>query len=442
MLSRLSVRSQILALERRNVENQNDAAILELALAEGLASSQTSFVAVEQKENAHVEEQKENAQKAKDEMHGDATEACKLEETVESAVLDCEVMESVPESLKRHLSLSRSLSRSRRRSGGYSEEADDDLMGGLPDFDECNSSCLESCLESESRFDWSPDHRRLSCSSKKSVSMMRCAGPSSLSMRGKGGKGGPFAAAASLTAAAKSFGDKVGAVASRSCSVLQSLRNPGLSKSARALPATPRTLPHAAVLQVAHGTGRYQGTLTHPALGPEAQQLTVVIQQVAGPGEHLGIWAAMGQVEEVRVSITESSLLHIKIQNTAGTGTTLLEGVLVNGSIHGSCVQDGVGGGSFDLHPVGRTLYRIELTDTDGDSLVFLKSIDGCSVAEYCNGELVEADVRELGVDTNTCMFRDPSGKFQLPLAQFEQAVVELAELLESVGGKLVIKGR
>jgi len=82
--------------------------------------------------------------------------------------------------------------------------------------------------------------------------------------------------------------------------------------------------------------------------------------------------------------------------------------------------------------------HRVEFTDTDGDSLVFLKSIRGDVLAEYCNGKLVVPDVIALRLDSKTHLFSDPSGQFQLPEASFDEGVRILSMILASVGRELL----
>jgi len=80
----------------------------------------------------------------------------------------------------------------------------------------------------------------------------------------------------------------------------------------------------------------------------------------------------------------------------------------------------------------------VEFIDTDGDSLVFLKSIGGEVLSEYCNGNLVVPDVTSLHLDSKTRRFSDPSGSFQLPEDSFDEGVHILSTILASIGRELL----
>merc|ERR1711937_801835 len=131
--------------------------------------------------------------------------------------------------------------------------------------------------------------------------------------------------------------------------------------------------------------------MTHPLFGPDPVQLTLVILQETGPGEYEGEWAAMGQVEKVKISLKEACegmtfATRLTIANTNGEDCTVLQGEVdsVSGALHGSVCQRSEGGGEFRLSPVMPCHHRVELIDTDGDSLVFLRSCSGDVLAEYC----------------------------------------------------------
>merc|ERR1712216_799689 len=147
---------------------------------------------------------------------------------------------------------------------------------------------------------------------------------------------------------------------------------------------------------------------------------------------------------KVRISVKERHEgmgPHLIVTNTNGEECTVLQGETdsVSGDVHGSVCQGSEGGGEFRLSPVRPCQHRVELIDTDGDKLVFLRSTSGAVLAEYCNGDLVVPDVTSLRLDGKTHKFSDPSGEFQLPEASHDEGVRMLSMILASVGRELLI---
>lgn len=211
----------------------------------------------------------------------------------------------------------------------------------------------------------------------------------------------------------------------------------GKAKGKEKVMSAPQVLPPTASLALPNGASRYEGMVAHPLFGPKPVQLTLVVLQQLSPREYEGEWAAMGQIEKVKITISGGS---ITVHNTSGDECTTLHGEVdsVNGDFRGSCSQGDDSSGSFHLSPVMPCYHRAEILDTDGDNLVFLRSTSGASLAEYCNGELVEAVVTSLKVDSKTRTFSDPSGSFQLGPADFDEVMRKLSMILSSVSGKLV----
>jgi len=291
-LSKLCAHSQILSLERRNIGGQYDAVILDLALAEGLASSQTSFVAVEhQNPDAKVVESK---------LHDDERLAnASADLASEMSNLECEsrmLEEECPRSRSRD-SRRVSISRSSYKCAAPPTYGSGDA---LPDFgDDAVMETLEFC------------------SATVAVNKKRKSRPA-LAALPRSRLVSSFAAVA--TSAAKSISDKV-----------EGLSRGLEARRKRKAPTAPKVLPPAAVLPLVHGACRYQGTLTHHLFGPDPVQLTLAILRETSPGEYEGEWAAMGQVEKVRISLKESHEEmgfgpRLIITNTSGDECTVLQG--------------------------------------------------------------------------------------------------------------------
>jgi hypothetical protein len=169
-------------------------------------------------------------------------------------------------------------------------------------------------------------------------------------------------------------------------------------------------------------------------------KLTLVVLREIGSGEYEGEWAAMGQVELVKISLKECSP-RVIITNTSGEEFTLLQGEVDShsGALHGSVCQGKESGGTFHLLPVMPCHHRVELTDTDDDSLVFLRSTNGEFLAEYCNGELVVPNVTSLHFDSKTKIFSDSEGSFQLPEDKFEEGRRMLSMIVKLVDSEALM---
>eukprot|EP00746_Dinoflagellata_sp_MGD_P073943 gnl/MRDRNA2_/MRDRNA2_29937_c0_seq1.p1 gnl/MRDRNA2_/MRDRNA2_29937_c0~~gnl/MRDRNA2_/MRDRNA2_29937_c0_seq1.p1 ORF type:complete len:1218 (-),score=238.80 gnl/MRDRNA2_/MRDRNA2_29937_c0_seq1:45-3698(-) len=427
-LSRICARSYISSLERRNTGGQHDAAILELALAEGMASSQTSFVAVEHKHSVEEPEQPE-------------PQPCLAEQPDD----ECNSARGWDE-----CSMRRSRRRTRMRGPtGYEGISTDSLectsalagaaspmMAQDLELDRLAeaSRCLAAtaCVISENL-----EHQcamrsdvNLACCDLMSTSLSFQRSACKRRLPGEGLVTSLASAGKVAASAARTISNRIGGM-SRG---LKSLRKGTTSKTW----TPPKNLPTTAVLSLARGAARYQGTLTHHLFGPDPVNLTIAILREISPGEYEGEWAAMGQVELVSISLKDSSP-HLIITNTSGKECTMLQGEVDpdSGALHGSVRQGKEDGGKFHLFPVMSCLHRVELTDTDDDLLVFLRSTCGEFLAEYCNGELVVANVISLHFDSQTKMFSDSTGSFRLPEDKFEEGWHMLSMIMKAVDRKV-----
>jgi len=173
----------------------------------------------------------------------------------------------------------------------------------------------------------------------------------------------------------------------------------------------------------------FVGQVQHEAFGPAAVPITLVLTDLKPEG-YLGRWEAMGQVEPILLTVDKATwAVHIQDQDK---GTTVLQGKLDlhTGAISGEMFQDGVGGGWFRFEP---QVARVDLTDTDGDHLSFVR-LPGGGVAEYCNDAVVIAAMNHIRMDEGSGECQDPTGSFTIPAACRAAKLLELKALFEQAG--------
>jgi len=173
------------------------------------------------------------------------------------------------------------------------------------------------------------------------------------------------------------------------------------------------------------GNHRYfEGTIQHPSFGAEEVELTLIIDASGEEGHYSGRWTAMGQTETVAI-VLDAALGSVTIKDQC-TQATVLQGSYdsLTGTLRGEVHQDGVGGGHFELEA---QIARLELIDSDGDRLVFVRLLDG-GIAEYCNGKLVVASIMKMRVNRGSGYCDDGSGTFTVPADKIKELHALLTE--------------
>jgi len=199
------------------------------------------------------------------------------------------------------------------------------------------------------------------------------------------------------------------------------------------LPVRPPTaLPQVVKLPHSKGSAFYRGLISHRAFGEGVMVSLVLFEEVQSCCQFRGEWssaAAEGKSERATVAVDFGITIAMQ---SAASGMTFLRGEFdEQGSISGECFQDGVGGGSFHLMPV--LPMRVEFTDTDGDHLAFILLSSG-DVAEYCNGKVVNAKLRDIAFDPASGLVDDGTGEFVVPSEVRLRFLQDLTSILLGAG--------
>lgn len=390
ILHRLGAQKRISELERLNSDGGSNQSIRELALEFGLTSSQTSFVAIDEKATGPA------ARNQIDNLSDASPPGCPSKFADEESLC---VDSHVSSMLRMPFASS---ARARRRSSDSLEEAmacmSESLSGMLTRGDE-----LE-CLSARSE-----------CLAVSSMAFCKKAKKRSMGAR----------AVDSMSVLAGGAGALAGEAAAR-------LRGFWAKKPAETRPSeTPTSKLSNALL----GRARlFRGVLQHEAFGAEEVAIQLMLEAMDGCN-YIGRWAAMGQVEAMVVTF-DAAIGAITIRDQP-KNLTMLRGSLCaeTGSISGEVFQGGVGGGSFTLQPDNAS--EVKITDTDGDHLVFVR-LPGGGVAEYCNGELVVASLKTLRIHKHSGLCEDGSGSFTIPVDGRATKLDELEHLLGQEGVTIV----
>ncbi|CAK0800444.1 unnamed protein product, partial [Prorocentrum cordatum] len=109
----------------------------------------------------------------------------------------------------------------------------------------------------------------------------------------------------------------------------------------------------AVALPVPHGTPEYQGTVAHPALGPDHKEFKMQTHAQRMPKEFQGRWEALGQRGAATIFVDHSSR-HVAIFAQSPLGDVELNGEVDedNGTLFGDVIFSGSREGSFSLVPV------------------------------------------------------------------------------------------
>lgn len=173
----------------------------------------------------------------------------------------------------------------------------------------------------------------------------------------------------------------------------------------------------------------FEGTIQH-VLGGEVAFLTMVLDKKGEAEMYFGRWFAMGRQQTFVLTIdkVDSDTSAVTIISSPTLPVTVLRGTLdaKSGCIAGEALEDGVTSGHFHLKP---TVARVELTDTDGDHLVFVRVL-GAGIAEYCNGKLVVASLKQLEVNESSGYCNDGGGSFTIRAEDRASKLQELKFLL------------
>jgi len=389
-LHRLGARKRIAELERLNVDGARDDAICKLALQYGLTSSQTSFVAIDEASDIKAGElntpvssepcaNREDATKGWGSSTGEREDATMgwgscTEERV------CEVSDSCLLDLDDCAESCRSSPRSSPRSR--------------------DRACCKKMKKSTVDFGYLGT-RRGSCATPKGKSSGLTYGavgarPGSGSKLEEKSSGSPFSLSQSVSRAVSQLASFGGRPKAKEAS-----RDPLLGPVSQ-VPVMD------AALQGKHSY--FKGTIYHTSFGPKELSLKLMLDKVEGD-QYLGRWVVMGHAEKIALTFDPAvGAVTIRVQ---GPKLTVLQGKLDSkmGSISGEVIQAGVSGGRFHLEP---GVAQVELTDTDGDHLVFVRLLGG-GVAEYCNGELVMAALRGLSINKHSGLCDDGEGSFTCP---------------------------
>jgi len=413
-LHRLAARSRILELERFNVPGEQGEAIKALAMAHGLASSQTSFVAIEEQEH-----QKNTS---------------KVETTEDLSVSEADSSDCSPKRSK--------AMRLRSASPAEMDLATPDAMfassfltgaerphtrSEISDLcSEMNDSLLESLharVNSLKSCEASCETLSGGSSAFYSRSRNRTRGPSGYGSKKVGGAGMVLEMASGVGRALSFAGEQ--------------LRRAPHNLAANLWRAPSYRSPNVVLVDLvcpdhlgSFSASMYVGTISHPEFPPGDHPFALELTAQTAPLCFVGQWTAMGQTEEVVVTFGDSDA--VTITNTTGGDKTVLLGSVntKTGHLHGKCKQNGDSSGTFDLAPVQ---CRLELQDTDGDRLVFVRLLDG-SIAEYCNRKLVVKHVLSLRVDQTNGICEDGEGRFTIPAEERMSTIQALEEFLVAGG--------
>jgi len=380
-LHRLGARKRIADLERLNVDGAKDDAICKLALEYGLTSSQTSFVAIDEASDT----------KARELITPLSSEPCAHREEA---------------------------------SMGFSSEE-----SALCEF-------RASCLLDDYSESYAPKSGARSCYMKKmdfgslGAKLGSRATPTEKSIgvpcravgarRGSGStlkrksSGSPFSLFQLVSTSASQLAWFGGSLMKRQAK--EASRDPLLGPMSQ-VPAKD------AALQGKHNY--FEGTIYHTSFGPEELTLKLMLDKVEGD-QYLGRWVVMGHAEKIALTFDPAiGAVTIRVQDSK---LTVLQGKLNSkmGSISGDVVQAGVSGGRFHLKP---GVAHVELTDADGDHLVFVRLLGG-GVAEYCNSELVMAALRGLSINKRSGLCEDGEGAFTCPPESRSETLDDLETFL------------
>eukprot|EP00747_Dinoflagellata_sp_TGD_P181742 gnl/TRDRNA2_/TRDRNA2_35671_c0_seq1.p1 gnl/TRDRNA2_/TRDRNA2_35671_c0~~gnl/TRDRNA2_/TRDRNA2_35671_c0_seq1.p1 ORF type:complete len:1182 (+),score=229.14 gnl/TRDRNA2_/TRDRNA2_35671_c0_seq1:41-3586(+) len=415
-LHRLGARCRIRELERTNIGGEQDMAIKTLAVEQSIASSQTSFVAVEEKRAVEHSENVSSGETSTSAVP--ATAAAALFANHEK--INCDSAGEISEAFVLPCASARSLSgaRSRRLC-----EAESDRDFGCDLLSECSSRSLSLEAMTMATKDLSRSSTVFCRSAKKCKSRSFSSDI----------PGGVAAAVAGMSEAASGITGWMRGAGSAVRGMLTSSaisRTPPQVLAEEIRPVLPSSIVSSSL---------YVGTISHPTFGPGTHVLMLELISEAGPGRYLGRWSSMGQTEEVVVTFEND--LAVTVQNTSGSEVTLLQGEvdMLTGSIRGVCQQGGDGTGKFELAPVQA---RMELCDTDDDRLVFVRLL-GNGVAEYCNGELVVRQLKELHMDFASGHCHDGEGSFTVPteVPTSADCVTEAPHTLENLESFCIAAG-
>jgi len=169
----------------------------------------------------------------------------------------------------------------------------------------------------------------------------------------------------------------------------------------------------------------FRGVLQHEAFGTEEVAIQLMLE-ATDRDKYIGRWAAMGQIEAVEIHF-DSATGAVTIRDQP-KNLTILQGALCaeTGSISGEVFQEGTGGGRFKLQPDNAS--EVEIMDTDGDHLLFVRLLGG-GVAEYCNGNLVVASLKTMHIQKHSGRCNDGSGSFTIPVKDRASKIGELEHL-------------